>query len=396
MEPAPAPGGVTVQYGLYLHLPYCRSLCPYCAFAKAALHRAEPRRLLGALRREWDLAREVDGVWARTRPRTVFFGGGTPTALDPGTLADLFRWMRDSFDLRDVREWTVEANPEGLADEKIAVLLEAGVDRLSLGVQSLEPAVLRALGRIHTPERSLGALDRARAAGFRSVSADLMVAVPGETERGLREAVRTLVDRGVSHLSVYSLQVEEGTPLAAKVARGAVLPLDEDATAERYAWIAEEMDAAGFRHYEVSNWARPGFESRHNEGYWTRRPYLGLGPGAHSFDGRSRWRNEEDVTRYYERLEAGSLPREERAALTPRDTAAETIFLALRRARGLRRGRARRLTGDCLDSWARWAADAGAVRLDPPGRIRPTERGLLTSHEISSDLLSRIDAAGRP
>ena len=387
---------MTVEYGLYLHLPYCRSLCPYCAFSKAALHKAEPRRLLDALRREWELAREEDEVWTRTRPRTVFFGGGTPTALDPATLTELLQWMHDAFDLGEVREWTVEANPEGLTDEKIALLVGAGADRLSLGLQSLEPAVLRALGRIHTPERSLDALDRARRGGFRNVSADLMVAVPGETERGIREGVRTVVAHGVSHLSVYSLQVEDGTPLATKVARGAIVPLDEDAAAERYAWIAEEMDARGYRHYEVSNWARPGFESRHNQGYWTRRPYLGLGPGAHSFDGRSRWRNEEDVTRYYERIEAGSLPREERAALSPRDAAAETIFLGLRRARGLRRGRARRLAGACLDSWALWAADAGAVRLDPPGRIRPTEHGLLTSHEISSDLLTRMDAAARP
>jgi putative oxygen-independent coproporphyrinogen III oxidase len=381
-----------MEYGLYLHLPYCRSLCPYCAFSKAALHRAEPRRLLEALRREWDAAREEDALWERTRPRTIFFGGGTPTALDPRTLADLFAWMRGAFDLRGVREWTVEANPEGLTDEKIALLLESGVDRLSLGVQSLEPAVLRKLGRIHTAESSLDALARARRGGFRNLSADLMVAVEGETAGGIRGAVRALVDQGVSHLSVYSLQVEEGTPLASKVARGAMIPLDDDDAAERYAWVSEEMDAAGFRHYEVSNWARPGFESRHNQGYWTRRPYLGLGPGAHSFDGRSRWRNEEHVTRYYERLESGTLPREERAELTARDTATETIFLGLRRSRGLRRGPALLLAGTSLDAWARWAAEAGALRLDPPGRIRPTERGLLLSHEISSDLLTRMES----
>jgi oxygen-independent coproporphyrinogen-3 oxidase len=383
---------VTVEYGLYVHLPYCRSLCPYCAFSKAPLHRAEPRRLLEALGREWGLAREADALWARSRPRTIFLGGGTPTALDPGTLAAFFRWIRASFDLRGVREWTVEANPEGLTDETIEILLASGADRLSLGVQSLEPSVLRTLGRIHTPERSLQALARARGAGFRNLSVDLMVAVPGETERGIRDAVRALADRDVPHVSVYSLQVEEGTPLAGKVARGAVTPLDEDAAAERYGWIAEELDAAGYRHYEVSNWAKPGYESRHNQGYWIRRPYLGLGPGAHSFDGRSRWRNEEDVTRYYERLETGSLPREERAPLTPRDSAVEAIFLGLRRARGLRRRSARRLAGDCLDAWARWAADAGAVRLDPPGRIRPTERGLLLAHEISSDLLTRMES----
>lgn len=383
-----------MEYGLYLHLPYCRSLCPYCAFAKAPLHRAEFDRLLRALAAEWSLAREADSGWSR--PRTVFFGGGTPTALDPATLRRLLAWMRESFDLSGVREWTAEANPEGLTHEKLSVLREGGVDRLSIGIQSLEPGVLRFLGRIHTPERALQAIDDARRAGFRNLSVDLMAAVPSETAEGFRNAVRAVVDRGVSHVSVYSLQVEEGTPLAAKAARGAFAPTDDDLAAERYEDLAGLLGAAGYQHYEVSNWALPGMASRHNQGYWVRRPYLGLGPGAHSFDGCDRWRNEEDVTRYYECLEAGSLPREDRVRISDREGAVERIMLGLRRARGLRRRSLEALAGAPVTSWSSWAADAGALRLDPPGRIRPTERGLMLAQEIASDLLVRADLTPAP
>jgi len=384
---------MTMEHGLYLHLPYCRSLCPYCAFAKAPLHHAEPERLLRALRAEWEMARDEDGRWGR--PRTIFFGGGTPTALDPESLRGLLAWIAAAFDLRRVREWTAEANPEGLTDEKLAILRAGGVDRLSLGVQSLEPAALRALGRIHSPAAALDAIRRARRAGFANLSVDLMVAVPGETPEGVRRSVETIVDLGVPHLSAYSLQVEEGTPLFAKVARGAVEPPDEEVAAARYEETGEILGAAGYAHYEVSNWALPGFESRHNEGYWARRPYLGLGPGAHSFDGADRWGNEEDVTRYYERVEAGSLPRDDRAPLSPRDDLEERIMLGLRRARGLRRGEMERLAGPVFAGWSEWAARSGAVRLDPPGRVRPTDRGLLLAQEISAELLARMDEAPR-
>jgi putative oxygen-independent coproporphyrinogen III oxidase len=382
-----------MEHGLYFHLPYCRSICPYCAFAKAPLHHADPERLLAALRRESDMAR-AEGSW--DRPRTIFFGGGTPTALAPEDLRATLDWVRASWDLKRVREWTVEANPEGLTPDKLAILREAGVNRLSLGVQSLEPSVLRALGRIHKPERALGAIADAKRAGFGNMSVDLMVAVPGESEDGVLAAIEALVDLGVPHLSVYALQIEDGTPLAGKVERGLVTPLDQDVAADRYERIGERLSRAGYRHYEVSNWALPGFESRHNEGYWVRRPYLGLGPGAHSFDGAARWRNEEDVTRYYERVESGELPREDHQAVTGESAATEMIFLGLRRARGLKRRHAERLAGPALATWSEWARTAGAVRLDPPGRIRPTEHGLLVSHEISSDLLARAGRLDSP
>lgn len=381
-----------MEYGLYIHVPYCRSLCPYCAFAKAPLHHAEPDRLLAVLRREGELARATD-PWER--PRTVYLGGGTPTALEPATLRALLAWVRREFGVERVREWTVEANPEGLTDAKLEVLLEGGVNRLSLGIQSLEPDVLRVLGRIHDAARGLDALVRARRAGFTNLSADIMVAVPGETAEGVRRTVEGVLDAGADHVSIYSLQVEEGTALEAKVSRGALLPPGEEVAAERYDAVATLLRSAGLRHYEVSSWARPGFESRHNQGYWSRRPYLGLGPGAHSLHGFDRWRNEEDVTRYFERVEAGALPREDRTRLSSREAVEETIMLALRRSRGIKRGRLTRLLGAPALGWSEWAAGAGALSLGTPGRIRPTDKGLLLSHEISAELFARTDAFAR-
>lgn len=382
-----------MSFGLYLHLPYCRSICPYCAFATAPLHHAEPERFLAALDRELQAARATDGPWAR--PVTIYVGGGTPTALDAPTLLRFLAWLRASFDLSAVREWTVEANPEGLTDEKLALLLEAGVGRLSLGVQSLEPPVLKALGRIHTAEKALDAIDRARRAGFTRISADLIVAVPGETTEGLARGVEAIVERGVTHLSAYSLQVEPNTPFAAKVARGALAPPGDDVAADRYALLDSLLLPRGFRHYEVSNYALPGLESRHNEGYWIRRPYLGLGPGAHSFEGTRRWANEHDTRRYLERVEKEGLPRDDLTTLEPLAAAEEEVFLALRRDRGMRIRRLRALAGEAVDRWVAWGVEAGALRVDPPGRVRPTARGLLTSHEIASELFVRIGEAAR-
>ena len=381
--------------GLYVHLPYCRSICPYCAFATAPLHHAEPARFLDALARELGAVRAGDGA-AWERPRTIYVGGGTPTALDPASLRRVLAWIRDSFDLDAVREWTVEANPEGLTDEKLAILLEAGVDRLSLGVQSLEAGVLKTLGRIHTAEKALDAIERTRRAGMPRTSVDLMVAVPGETAEGIARGVDAVVSRGVTHLSAYSLQVEEATPFAAKVARGALSPPGDDAAADRYALLDSILEPRGFRHYEVSNYAVPGAESRHNEGYWIRRPYLGLGPGAHSFDGTRRWANEHDTARYLERVERDGVARDGVAALGAREAAEEEVFLALRRSRGIRESRLRRLAGSVSERWIAWGEAAGALSRRPAGRVRPTAHGLLTAHELAAELFAMAAESGDP
>jgi len=378
-----------MEYGLYIHLPYCRSLCPYCDFVKSPLHRAEPGRLLSALEREWELARAMDGeVW--TRPRTLYVGGGTPTALDAESLRTFLGWIRRAWDLTRVREFTVEANPEGLSPEKLGILLRGGVSRLSLGVQSLEPQVLRALGRIHTAEGALAAVALAREAGFRNLSVDLMYGVPGETAEGFRMALERFTALGIPHLSAYPLQVEEGTPLHAKVSRGSVtVPGEEDVLA-RYEDLVSTLSRAGYRHYEVSNFALPGFHSRHNEGYWMRRPYLGLGPGAHSFDGRSRWGNGDSIERWFQRVESGELPRENVHPLSRREAEEEMVFLSLRRSRGLRVSRhARPFAAEQVAAWSAWGRDGGALALEPRGRVRPTDRGLFLAHDLAAELLAR-------
>jgi oxygen-independent coproporphyrinogen-3 oxidase len=383
-----------LEYGLYIHLPYCRSICPYCDFVKAPLHRAEPDRLLRALEREGELALAKEGVrW--TRPRTIYVGGGTPTALGSDHLRRFLAWIAAAWDTRRVREFTVEANPEGLTGEKLTILREGGVNRLSLGVQSLEPPVLRALGRIHTAEDALDALALARRTGFRNVSVDLMYGVPGETAAGFRAGLERFLGLGVPHLSTYPLQLEEGTPLHAKAARGAIrIPGEEDVLA-RYEDLVSTLGGAGYRHYEVSNFALPGFHSRHNEGYWTRRPYLGLGPGAHSFDGSARWGNDEFMARWFTRVESGELPREDHRELSPREAGEEEVFLSLRRSRGLRvtRHLARFRPSD-VAAWNEWGRAGEALTLTPRGRVRPTDRGLFLAQDLASELFARADSAG--
>jgi oxygen-independent coproporphyrinogen-3 oxidase len=380
-----------VEYGLYIHLPYCRSICPYCDFVKAPLHRAEPARLLDALEREGAMA-----LTGWSRPRTIYVGGGTPTALDPGSLRRFLAWIGGAWDVARVREWTVEANPEGLGEEKLQVLLEGGVNRLSLGVQSLEPKALRALGRIHTAEQAIAALALARRAGFRNVSVDLMYGVPGETAEGFRDALARLVALQVPHVSAYPLQLEEGTPLEAKAARGQVVVAGEDQVMERYEDLVSILGRAGYRHYEVSNFALPGFHSRHNEGYWTRRPYLGLGPGAHSFDGASRWRNDESITRWFQRVEAGELPRDERRTIDAREASEEGLFLGLRRSRGLRVSRHLKPFQDSVvGPWREWGRSGDALLTRPLGRVRPTDRGLFLAQDLAAELLARGDAGSR-
>lgn len=379
-----------MDYGLYIHLPYCRSLCPYCAFAKAPLHRAQPERLLRALAREWELARaEAAPAWLENRPRTIFVGGGTPTALDEATLAAFLEWVRAAFPADRVREWTVEANPEGLTAEKLRLLRAAGVDRLSLGVQSFEAAALRALGRIHSADAAVEVLARARAAGFTNVSVDLMAGVPCETAEGFARGVERVIALGVPHLSIYALQVEEGTPLAAKAARGAIAIPSEDVAAERYEAAGRLLADAGYRRYEVSSWALPGFDSRHNQSYWIRRPYLGLGPGAHSFDGARRWGNEHDVARWFERVEAGALPRDDVRRLSEAEAREEVVFLGLRRARGFRRAAVERAAPATAEAWLRWGEKAGALRPGARGSVRPTELGLMTALEAAAELFAR-------
>ena len=262
---------------LYLHIPFCERKCEYCDFASVAGRRGEAA-YLEALRREIGmLAAALPGIVLDT----VFLGGGTPGLVEPARLAAVLDEVRCGFALAPGAEVTIEANPSSTSAARAAAWREAGCTRVSLGVQSLEPDVLRFLGRVHDAGRALAAVAEVRAGGFERVSCDLIYAVPGLDDARWAATVERVLDLDPGHLSCYELTVEEGTPLHRSVRRGAVRTVDAD-TALRQHWLAIDLaTAAGYRQYEVSNLARPGLECRHNLAYWDNRPYLAAGTGAH-------------------------------------------------------------------------------------------------------------------
>lgn len=324
---------------LYLHVPFCSVRCGYCDFntyTSAELGSApgaSRSAYLDAVRAELDLAASVLG----TPPPvgTVFFGGGTPTLLESGELTGLLDAVRATFGLAPDAEVTTEANPESVDAGYLDALVGAGFTRLSLGMQSSAPHVLRVLERRHTPGRVAQVVGWARAAGFGSVSLDLIYGSPGETAGDWRSSLRAALDLAPDHLSAYSLIVEPGTRLAARIARGELAGVDDDVHAEYYVIADEELSKAGLTWYEVSNWARPGHECRHNLAYWRGDDWWGIGPGAHSHVGGVRWWNLRHPARYTARLQEGLSPAEAREVLTADERRIERVLLELRLAEGL-------------------------------------------------------------
>ena len=357
--------------GLYVHVPFCLTRCGYCDFnAYAGLgHLAE--RYVAALRREADLAAPA---WEGERFVSVFVGGGTPTTLEPGALLGVLAHLRARFDVAGGAEVTVEANPDTVDVRSLARLRAGGVARLSLGAQSFDPAVLAALERVHGPASVRRAFDAARKAGFGNVNLDLIYGAHGETLGSWRRTLEEAIALGPEHVSAYALTVEPATPLGRKVAAGLVPAPDPDLQAEMFELACELLGDAGYRHYEVSNWARPGFECLHNLGYWERRPYLGLGAGAHSARADRRWWNLRPPLAYLEAVEAGRLPVGGEERLGPEEARFEEVLLRLRTSRGL------------PISWVR--ADAAAELLErgllarADGHLVATERGMLLLNEL--------------
>ena len=288
--------------GLYVHIPFCATKCPYCDFNTYAGIESQMEPYLAALRSEIDLWGAVLGG---PRLDTVFFGGGTPSYLPPGSLGMLLDAVRGSFGLAVEAEITAEANPDDLCAEKLASLLEAGVNRLSIGVQSLDDDLLRLLGRRHSAREALEAFTTARSAGFDNVSIDLMYGLPDQTLEQWGATLATALGMRPSHISMYCLTLEGGTPMERDAAAGRISVPDGDLAADMYLMAEVQTAEAGYRHYEISNWAMPGRESRHNLLYWRNRPFLGVGPGAHSYLDGHRFHNLRSPREYIRRLEFG-------------------------------------------------------------------------------------------
>ena len=345
--PAPADGSLPetsvarlgqAPFGVYVHVPFCLTRCGYCDFntyTAAELGSGASRESYSALAiAELGLAAKV--LAGRAGPvQTVFFGGGTPTLLPPADLAAILRAIDAELGLAPDAEVTAEANPETVDERSLAELRAAGFTRISLGMQSAVPRVLAVLDRVHHPGRPEQCVSWARSAGFSQVSLDLIYGTPGETDADWATSLDSALAAGPDHISAYSLIVEEGTRLAARIRRGELPMPDDDVLADRYLMADDRLAAAGLRWYEVSNWAASReSECRHNELYWTGGDWWGIGPGAHSHIGGTRWWNVRHPAAYAQRISAAVSPAQAREVLTESERATERIMLATRLAAG--------------------------------------------------------------
>lgn len=323
---------------IYLHFPFCLRKCDYCDFASWALADVggldAARRYLDALLIELDL-RAATEEFADSPVDTIYLGGGTPTVLPSEWLAEVLDRVGRRFPVDADAEVTVEANPGTVDRDSAAALLSAGVNRVSLGVQSFRDDELRLLGRVHDAAAAQEAVRAARAAGCRNLGLDLIYGLPGQKVEAWKDTLERAVAARPEHMSAYALSVEEGTPLAQRIAAGELPEPDDDATADMYALAAEKLSEAGYEHYEVSNFALPGRECRHNRRYWSGDEYLGAGCSAHSHRRGIRWNNAREPRVYVSAIEAGRLPVVRAEALSARERVGEMLMLGLRTVEGV-------------------------------------------------------------
>jgi len=368
-----------------VHLPFCAERCGYCSFNTAPYTPGGLDRFLTALLRECDLA--AAAPWAgHVTLDTLFLGGGTPSLLDAEQMATVLDRIRVRFRLEPGAEVTVECNPDDVTAARLAGYRRAGVTRISLGVQSLDDGILPRLDRRHSAAQAGAAFRAAREAGFDNISVDLIYGLPALDLDTWTHTVRDVLAWRPDHLSAYALTLDEGSLWHAAGVSG--LPEEETVTAQYWA-LARLAGEAGFEHYEVSNYARPGSRSRHNQRYWRGEEYLALGPGACGFLGHVRYGNVKPVERYCTLVEGGSLPLQSHEVLTPRQALAERLILGLRTSDGIP---AERLAERCalergrlpsvLDAWR-----ARGLLTERHGRVRLTEAGFLLSDALFTELL---------
>ena len=321
-----------MRAAIYIHFPFCLKKCLYCDFNSSAGSGSDADQYVELLLDEMALRRRA--LPEEVSASTLYFGGGTPSLMSPQQVGRLVERAAALFHLESGAELTIEANPGTLSLEKLAGYRAAGVNRLSLGIQSFEDRLLARLGRVHSAKEAVFAFEAARRAGFDNLSIDLMHSLPEQTLPQWRAALDRAIELSPEHVSAYALSVEEGTPFSRLKASGALPLPDEEEAAQMFEATVELLGAAGYRQYEISNFARVGRASRHNGSYWSRQSYLGFGAGAHSFwngDGRGRrWQNAGGLESYRRALAAGELPEEEAATLTLEDAVAESFFLGLR------------------------------------------------------------------
>ncbi len=389
---------MTDAAGLYVHIPFCSAICPYCDFAVARGGAADRERFVEALLDEIDHSGSGGrkGDWTGEAARfeagrfdTVYFGGGTPSALGLEQLGRIRRRLVTTFEIDPEAEWTIEVNPEDAAAESLRGWRGLGFNRISLGVQALDDGALRFLGRRHDGGQARASVERAREAGFRSVAVDLIYSLPGFDADWWLRTLDEAAALGPDHLSCYELTIHDGTPFGRWRDAGRLRETGEDERAANFVATHRCLEELGYEGYEVSNFARrPADRSRHNRKYWNHTPYLGLGPSAHSFDGRCRWWNIAPWKRWSEVVEGGESPIGDVEELTDRELLLETVMMGLRQRSGIDGAALERRFGfdfgfrnaRQIEAWAR----AGWLRISGR-RLQPTLEGMARADRLAAE-----------
>ena len=368
--------------GLYIHIPFCSSICSYCNFNRGLFDADLKTRYVAAL------AKEIRDAGDGRPADTIFFGGGTPSLLEPSEIRALIDTCRSAYDLTPDAEITLETNPETAARERLEAFREAGVTRLSFGVQSFDPAELTRLGRIHTADRAATAVTDAKRVGFESVSFDLMFWLPGQTTETWMATIDRALDLAPDHLSLYLLEVYPNSPIKDAIARASSTSwaqAPDDHAADMYLAALERLDDAGFAQYEISNVARPGQASRHNVKYWQGGSWRGFGCGAHSTVDHVRWKNVASTTEYVDRLASGRRVALDEQRLSAQERVEEALFTGLRLTQGIDRANFSARFG--VDPWIRYGAElsdyvSGGLMWTTSEAFGLTRRGMLVANEI--------------
>lgn len=375
---------------LYIHIPFCASKCNYCSFSSFVSDDDVKLRYIEALKKEIGLrGKELSGSYEIS---TVYIGGGTPSSLPLGCIKAIMAAVYKNFVVRNNAEITIEINPNSIDKDKIKEYQFAGVNRFSVGLQCVSKAVLKEMGRTHTVEDFTRAVTMLKRAGVGNISADIILGYPKETQDDVARSVDLVTKLGVNHVSTYMLSVEEGTPLFKAVNSKLTALPDEDEVIRQYNLCAKKLAAAGFERYEVSNFAKPSFKSRHNQVYWKRQNYLGLGLAAHSFLQGQRWNNTDNLPFYISCLESkGLYPIEKSHTLSPQEAKEEWVMLSLRRTEGLDTEAFKTEFGENFlatrkEPLARLIR-GGFITLDTKtNHVRATDKGFLVLNKIIEEL----------
>lgn len=373
--------------GLYVHIPFCVRKCEYCDFLSWSAGEEEREQYVNALLSEIESYRDfVKGY----RVSTIFVGGGTPSVLRPKQMERILQKIYEVFELEKRPEITIEVNPGTVDEEKLQCYKANGVNRLSMGLQSVKDEKLRLLGRIHTYQEFVESYELARKVGFDNISIDLISSVPGQTLQEWKEELEIAAVQNPEHISVYQLIIEEGTPFYEKYAEHPELLPDEETSREIYLWIGRFLKEAGYEQYEISNYAKQGKESRHNLKYWERGDYLGLGLGAASMVRNIRMSNTKDMKTYLERCDKPKTMREDVQFLEEPRQMEEFMFLGLRKTRGVSKKEFRRIFGREMDMVYEKALHKcleNGMLLEHKDRIFLSEEGILLSNMVLSEFL---------